>query len=821
MEKKKTFYLVGNAHLDPVWMWRWQEGEQAGRATVRSALDRMKEFPEYVFYCSAAQLYRWIEESDPAMFEEVKARVAEGRFQIVGGFMIQPDCNNPSGEGFARQALYAQRYFKEKFGRIATTGYNVDSFGHNLMLPQILKKSGMERYIMMRPMNHEKNDLPSNVFYWEAPDGSRVLTCRICSYLSRFSSEEEMGEYMDKHVTHHHDHEGAVLMVYGVGNHGGGPTVYNLELLREYAEDHPEEELVYGGLAPFFDRMEKRGDAVPVWKDDLQHHASGCYSAVSSHKNQIRRGETSLAAAENYAMLSHCLFGTPFHTEDFAKAWQNVCFMHFHDAMGGCSVREVYEDTSYMYGMARYTAETEENRAIQRISWQIDTAGCVGNPIILFNPHSFPVTRTVQIGSPVCEVLDGEERAVPYQWVYSTSEACAARADTIFRATVPPMGYAVYSYRGTGAESRMPDAFAPPEDSPVSARKGYRYLRANGREGVVLENEIWRIAFEPHSGHIMSFIDKRTEQEIIMGKAAVPVVIDEYDHDAWSHAKNYFTDEMARFSDAEVTVTENGPVRATVKVVSRYNASVLTQYFSLEAGSDRLSVRAWVDWHEKHKMLKIKWPMRAESPRAFYEIPFGVIERPANGEEEPGLMWTAVKGEGGGYAIVNDGTYSSSVKDSTIYHTILRSPIYCDHGGPRTAESDYTEQGRRDFSYALMPVGDSFTPVIRVAKVLNKPLTVFGDCRHKGTLSPKPYSALSVSAENIMLSACKRSEDGTGMILRLYETEGKETPVTVSGDLLPVPLSVTFTPYSVNTYYLKDGADAWAEVLLTEYSMDE
>ena len=181
MKNKKQFYLVGNAHLDPVWQWRWQEGSAEAKATIRSALDRMKEFPDFKFVCSSASVFRWIEEFDGDMFEEIKQRVKEGRFVIVGGWHVQPDCNLPSGEGFARQSLYAQRYFKENFGVVAKVGYNVDSFGHNIMLPQILTKSGMNQYLFMRPAPHE-NDLPSDVFNWVSPEAPVFL---LTEFLTR------------------------------------------------------------------------------------------------------------------------------------------------------------------------------------------------------------------------------------------------------------------------------------------------------------------------------------------------------------------------------------------------------------------------------------------------------------------------------------------------------------------------------------------------------------------------------------------------------------------------------------------------------------
>ena len=218
-------------------------------------------------------------------------------------------------------------------------------------------------------------------------------------------------------------------------------------------------------------------------------------------------------------------------------------------------------------------------------------------------------------------------------------------------------------------------------------------------------------------------------------------------------------------------------------------------------------------------MLKMAWPMKVENPKAFYEIPFGVIERPADGEEEPGLMWTAVKGDNAGYAIVNDNTYSSSVKDGTIYQTILRSPIYGDHGGPRTEESEFTDQGRINFQYTLMPTGDEWTNVTREAKLLNKPLSNIIENWHEGKLTTQPYAGIRIDCDNIMLSALKRSEDGKGTIVRLYEITGKEANVTVSGDVLPIELKDTITPWSVETYYLADGAAEWKKVLLTEYDI--
>ncbi len=265
--KEKTLQMIGNAHIDPVWFWQWQEGFQEVKSTFRSALERMKEYDDFHFTSSSAAFYEWVENSDPGMFEEIRARIAEGRWQIVGGWWIQPDCNIPGGESFVRQALYGQRYFREKFGTTARVGYNVDSFGHNGMLPQLLTKSGLDYYVFMRPAPHEKG-LPGDLFWWESDDGSRVLAFRISfEYCTT-------GEDLEKHVRRcageikdPFDH---TMCFYGVGNHGGGPTRENIESILRLNADPELPELIFGTPDGFFGRMSASGLTFPTVRP---HHA--------------------------------------------------------------------------------------------------------------------------------------------------------------------------------------------------------------------------------------------------------------------------------------------------------------------------------------------------------------------------------------------------------------------------------------------------------------------------------------------------------------------------------------------------------------------
>ncbi len=821
MKNKKQFYLVGNAHLDPVWQWRWQEGSAEAKATIRSALDRMKEYPEFKFVCSSASVFKWIEEFDPEMLEEIKLRISEGRFVLVGGWHVQPDCNMPSGEGFARQTLYSQRYFMEKFGHTAKVGYNVDSFGHNYNLPQILRKSGMNQYIFMRPAPYEK-DMDSDIFNWFSPDGSSVLTYRILDpYCCNFNDGKELQERIDYLNESTKTDLDCIPLFYGVGNHGGGPTIKNIESLLSYKKEHPDFELHFSNLEDFFDRVRRDGYSIPEHHDDLQHHAPGCYSTVSHVKNGIRRGETSLISAESFSILANNLCNKPVKNDKIQEAWEKICFLHFHDSMCGCCIKEAHEDARYTYGAVIDTAETLSNNALQTLSWAVDTS-CdkeKGLPVFVFNPHPFEVEQFITVNKYADTVVDVDGNEVENQLVRSSVKECFERDDVCFIAKVPPLGYSVYYLVGAEMKGFGLDLTKRAKFEARATAIGYSgNYTANALPRFELDNEYLNIKFDPVTGYVASVFDKEKQVERLSDYACVPTVIDEYFHDTWSHSKNFFTKEIGKFADGKITVIESGPIRATLKVESRYNDSTIAQYFTLYAGKKELYVKVKLNWNEKHKMLKLAWPFDVKNPKAYYEIPFGVIERPCDGEEEPGQTWFGVKGDNGGFAICNSDTYSSSVKDGTLYHTVVRSPIYGDHGGPRDEESDFTDQGLREFSYVLTPFDGSNADIIKKARVLNAPLTNVIENWHSGKIKDKIYGGLQIDKDNIILSAIKRAEDGNGLVIRLYETEGEDTDFTLNGDLIRVPLNAKIGKFAFKTYYLADGCDEWKEVLLSEYA---
>ena len=767
-DKTTRLYLIGNAHIDPVWLWQWQDGYHETHATFRSALDRMHEDPDFVFTASQAALYEWIEQSDPAMFAEMRQRVAEGRWQLAGGWWVEPDCNIPAGESFVRQGLYGQRYFKEKFGVTCKVGYCVDSFGHNGMLPQILKKSGMPYYVFMRPSPHEK-ELPGRIFWWEADDGSRVLAFRIAYSYASWGGD--LKDDVKTLVAAELKNPGEALMFfYGVGNHGGGPTQENLRSIHQLQTERDLPELVFAGPKEFFAAIDRPGVDYPRVHDDLQHHSSGCYAAHSGAKRWNRLAENRLLAAEKWSSVARQVTGLPYPT-DFGRAWKNVLFNQFHDNLAGTCLEEAYADTREQAGEALAIAGRGINQAVQALAWKIDVPIQEGvTPVVAFNPNAWPVKANVEVEVRMLEgneaLLDDTGQPVPMQTVQPRSTA--GFIDRVsFIADLPPLGYRLYritpALRPGKTELAQPTLLAGPHS---------------------LENARCRLELNQVSGCIKSLWDKQAGCELFSGEAAAAVVIDD-PSDTWSHDVLTFNTAIGQFSAAQVELVEAGPVKATLRVTSQYNHSTLVQEFSLYDGLDGIAVRVSVDWREQQKMLKLYFPVNVSQGQATYEIPYGHIQRPANGEEEPGQNWIDLTGtipetnQKMGVSLLNDGKYSFDVNGSRMGLTVLRSPIYAHHHpampepGKRYA---YIDQGEQVFNYTILPhPGDwSEAGTVRRAAELNQPPVALVTTFHAGPLPPSASFA-AVEEDNVLISVVKQAEDGQGLIVRIYETAGRAT----------------------------------------------
>lgn len=814
MNGNTKIHMIGNAHLDPVWLWRWQEGYAEVKATFRSALDRLKEFPDFIFTCAGAAYYKWVEENAPDMFEEIRDRIKEGRWVVVGGWWIQPDCNIPDGESFVRHGLYSQRYFKEKFGVMAKVGYNVDSFGHNRMLPQILKKSGMNSYVFMRPSDYEKKT-PGNLFWWESEDGSRVMTYKIpISYNNWWHGKgNPLESKLNAAIKLSEEQDIDFMNFYGVGNHGGGPTIENLKKIIELKENLGEERIILSSPNQYFQEMWSQKLELPVLKDDLQHHASGCYSTHTETKKNNRKSEHRLLAAEKYAVMSELLMRQPYPAVKIREAWENVMFNQFHDIMGGCSIKEAYDDAREAYGESLNIAAKLTNSALQKISWSIDTSieGLTGLsketdwtvwevdnkgvPVVVFNPLSWEVEIPVEVNMLVTAVTDEMGNAVYTQKVRASRTNGKDCWNTMFLGRIPAYGYSVYwIYK----EKRF-----------EAAESDNRIITDN----YSMENDLIRIEFDKNTGYIKRLYDKKNNAEVISESAAVPLVIDEYKYDTWAHNIFIFRDEVAKFTDAKISLIETGPLRATIRITNYYNDSILQQDFTLYHNMADIEVKVKIDWREKHKMLKLSFPVNVDNPRATYEIPYGFIERPVDGEEEPGQKWLDVTGSinqnaSYGLALLNDSKYSFDVKDNDMRMTVLRSPIYADHYGVRDELCEYMEQGIHNFKYSLVPHRGIWkdADIPRKAVQLNTNFEHVVETYHMGYL-PQKYEGIKVSRNNIIASVFKKSEDGKDYILRCCETNGTETDVTIEIPLLNKIIKTKFCRCEIKTFRISPNSN--------------
>ena len=335
-------FAIGNAHIDPVWQWRKAEGHQEVLATFRSALDRLHEFPSVCFISSSAQFYEWVEESDPDMFTEIKRLVREGRWIPVGGWWVECDVNCPMGESLVRQGLYAQKYFIRHFGPVRV-GFSPDTFGHPWTLPQILKKQGMDSYFYMRPEMHEKRDTPAPVFQWVGPDNSSVIAVAILnSYCATDQNiAERIAEYIER-FSQTLPHCKSAAVFYGVGNHGGGPTVSVIRKIKELQAQQPA--IHFASPEQYIATLCDNTKPLPAVRDELQHHARGCYSACSSIKMWDRRTAAALITAEKIASLAYVLANDRYTMSAFRESWKKVLFNQFHDLLAGTSVEEAYDD---------------------------------------------------------------------------------------------------------------------------------------------------------------------------------------------------------------------------------------------------------------------------------------------------------------------------------------------------------------------------------------------------------------------------------------------------------------------------------------------
>ncbi|NED99321.1 alpha-mannosidase [Phytoactinopolyspora halotolerans] len=837
----RALHMIGNAHLDPVWLWPWQEGYQEARATFWSAIQRMDEYPDFVFTCDQIVLVAWVEEADPELFARIKERVAEGRWVMAGGWWVEPDCNMPGGESFVRQGLYGQRYLHERFGVTASVGMNVDPFGHNAMLPQILRGQRMDSYCFLRPGPHE-SDLDGTAFWWEAPDGSRVLAYRIpFEYCSppgdvAHQTEKALGQ-LDRSL-------GDVMIFYGVGNHGGGPTKANIESIYRYDRMGSYGRMVLSSPRRYFDELiAKRGAAemaeLPVWRDDLQHHAAGCYSAHSGIKQWIRRAQAALLSAERWAAIGSVTDGLLYPRDELDHAWKQVLFNQFHDVLPGSAIESAYDDARDQLGEAVAISKRITTWVHNTIARQVDVPFEEGTqPVLVFNPHPWPVTTDVELQYGVqptgVHVVDADGRQTPSQRTQSVATTNdKGRGAAVFQAELPPLGYRLYRLRPGSA----------PAGTPWSSREPGTLFATD----TVLENEILRVELDPATGWLSSLLDKRTGADLVAGARGEHTQVCEDPTDTWGHHVITYAWPGKSMATTRMVLRENGPERARLRVERELGRSSLVEEFILRQGSDELEVRVTLDWREQAHLLKMRFPTALVDPTATYEIPFGSLQRPVDGAEEPGQSWVDLTGavtaaDGttvqAGLAVVNNAKHGYDVSPASddgaatpsIGITAVRSPVYSWHD-PKLLDPDgfysFHDQGVQKFSYLLVPHAGEWRDagLARRAALLGAPPRAMLESSHAGEL-PAAQSFASDEGGQVMVTAVKGWQDGEpdapDVIVRAVETTGIATSARLRLPVLGRVIDAEFGPSQIRTFRVpRDPSAPAIEVDLLEWDLAE
>lgn len=798
-----TLHMIGNAHIDAPWLWPVSEANAVVHSTFRSALDRMREDPELTMTTSSSQFYEWVAASDPQMLEEIRTYVRQGRWDLVGGWWVEPDVNVPNGESLLRQGLYGQQSLERLFGRRADVGYNPDSFGHNGNMPQILRLQGMPYYVFMRPNAIEKPEIKQNLFQWQGIDGTRALTYRVPLF---YDDPGDVRSHMKRTVEALTGQpERSDMEFFGIGDHGGGPTKENMRSIRQIQGEAGAPKIFYSTPDRYFKEVAPHLPAdLQIYQGDLQHHSVGTYTAGSARKKLNRGTEAALQSAEKFSALGTLAWGGSYPKQAFADAWKRVLLLQFHDSMAGTTLPEHEAVIRDGYGYAREIAAEASMASLQRLAWQIPTTDPDSKYIVVFNPHAWDATLSIEYdlgwepGTPA-RVEDEAGRPVPFQWIDPTA-AVNHRQRLVADVKVPAMGYRQLRVM----RPNQGQAAAP---STIHA------------SGDVLENEHLRL--QVTSDGSVSLYDKDNRCNVFgpEGSGLRAVVLDD-NNDTWAHQVHVYDKELGAFQRTGLRVIENGPLRARLRESLSYGASTLTLDWLLYDGSRRVDVRVGLDWHEHLKILKFSFPVNVSDPKAMYEVAYGAQARETKGLEDPGQRWVDVSGKQSGkpygLAVVNDAKYGYSVHDTDLRVSVVRGAVYANHE-PRALQQgvDYhwMDQGEQNFQMQLIPhTGDwRSADATRAAEMLVTETPIVYQGIHPGA-RPGADSFLKVNAPDVVVEAIKEAEDGQDLIVRSYETAGRDATAEIEAPFLHFKWRGSYHPFEIKTLRIDHVTHAAREV---------
>jgi alpha-mannosidase len=789
-----TFHLTGNSHIDAAWLWPWTESVDVVKRTYGTALQLMYEYPDYTFTQSAAAYNEWLAQKYPDINAGITQRIKEGRWEIVGGMWVEPDLNMPDGESLVRQILVGKRWYKQAYGVDVRIGWNPDSFGYTWQLPQIYKKSGIDYFVTQKMAWNDTNQMPFKFFWWESPDGSKVLSYFPHDYandnlnLVRLARDYVIAQKQATGLP-------SIMDLYGIGDHGGGPTRAILdEGFHWAAAGHVTPKIEFGTAQTYFSALEKQiapespewdyrsiakgytappavagKVSIPTWKSELyfEYHR-GVMTTQANHKRNMRESEEEVINAEKWASLAW-LDGREYPGKELTEDWKKVLFNQFHDLAAGSGIGQIYRDAQKDYDVVRWSTNEIDANALETVAERINTSGG-GIPVLVYNPlgweRSGDVTVRLQFPKASPEnvvVTDTEARKI----VFESGEPLLHDVNGLAQITlhvdnVPALGYKLLS----ATQEKTANSFTS---------SGTKFEGQSGK--LTLENNALRVSVDSATGCITSIYDLRASFETLAsgacGNELQAFKDTPKDYDAWNIDPGTLDQPPALLHETIAVNQDWNSGDPVIRVRRRWQQSDFVQTISLKG--DIVDIDNEIDWHESHVLLKAAFPLAASGPFATYEIPYGTIERPTTRNnswekaqfEVEAIRWADLGDGKHGLSVLNQTKYGYDAVGNTLRLTLLRSPKWPDPDA---------DMGHHHFHYALYPHAGTWKDALTVRHgyEYNYPLTAVVTTAHAGSL-PASHSFASVAPENVVLTAMKKAEDAKGLIFRVYEWAGKET----------------------------------------------
>lgn len=809
----KKLFLVCNAHLDPVWLWDWQEGATAAIATFRAAVDICEESEGFVFCHNEALLYQWVEEYDLPLFRRIQALVAAGKWRIMGGWFLQPDCNIPSGESILRQILSGQRYFREKFGAAPTVAVNFDTFGHDRGLVQILKQCGYLGYLFMRP-EIWRMELPGRNFIWKGFDGSEILAHRL--ERSYRSSLGEAVQDITDWCKNEQDDE-ISLFTWGIGNHGGGPSREDLKGLNAWMEQHEELEPCHATPEDFFAALKQVGVDYPVVDRSLRPVFVGCYTAQARIKrlhreleNRLYRAEKMLSAAAAQGLLD-------YPQEQLRDAERDMLFMEFHDVLPGTTIQKAESDSITTLHHGLEIMSRLELKGIMALTSGQEKAKPEQTPVFLYNPHPYPVEGDFTFEIMPADMNWSEQMrnvvTVTHNghMLVSQDEKQDVNMNLDWRKRIT-----VHAMLEPSCLNRFDCAFHLEECDKTGDV-------AFPREKIVFDNGDMKIEINAATGLVDRYCVGGVDY--LRGNAFEPVAYQDV-ADPWYMEKHCFSQVAGRFCLAEskqvrrysdhaqiiacpVRIVEDGPVRMKVEAEFVWNRSRIVQTYILPKKGAKFEVEQEIVWNEGDTMLKLEIP--SAIPGKFLgQGMYGCEEMSHDGMECVGQKWCGLFGAENALTICNDGVYGAHCIDSMLALSLLRASAYAAHPIDQRKlvhEERYIarmDQGVHHLHFVICGgnTAERRRNVDMDAQILNEaPIVVSA---FPSGLGERPKQMVAISEPCVQVSAMYFDSDRNGYILRLFNTQDVSVTTKLELPIWNLEQTITLEPFRFQTYLVTE-----------------